>query len=186
MKTINKSVVIIGKICSGKSTLAKFLAENYSLPIISFGGYIKSHCIQNNLSTDRKNLQDIGESFINTDHKKFLKDAVLFSAGNKTNLVFEGVRHKAILNEIKETSSQTVFIFVKADHKSRYDRYVSRERDSDKLNTFEQFKESDAHSVEKEIDELEKHCDYVIDSALEEDKNREFIIQKLTNGVFKS
>ncbi|HWY13500.1 MAG TPA: AAA family ATPase [Bacteroidia bacterium] len=186
MKTINKSVVIIGKICSGKSTLAKFIAENYSLPIISFGGYIKSHCIQNNLNTDRKTLQDVGESFINTDHKKFLKDAIAFSAGDKKNLAFEGVRHKLILNEIKETSENAVFIFVKADIETRYKRYVRRERDSDKLNSFEQFKESDSHSVEKEIDELEKSCDYVIDSALEEGENKEYIIQKLTGGVFKA
>jgi len=175
----------MGKICSGKSTLAKFLAEKFSLPIISFGGYIKSYCVQNNLSTDRKNLQDIGESFINADHKKFLKNAIAFSAGDKKNLAFEGVRHRAILNEIRETSETAVFIFVKADIETRYKRYVSRERDSDKLNTFEQFKESDSHSVEKEIDELEESCDIVIDSAEPEDENREYIVEKLNNSLFK-
>lgn len=181
MKTIDASIVIIGKICSGKSTLAKFISEKYNLPIISFGGYIKSYCIENKLNTDRKNLQDIGENFINTDHKKFLNDAIIFSAKEKKDLVFEGVRHKVILDEIMEISKKTIFIFVNADLDIRYKRYVSRERDSDTLNTHEQFKESDCHSVEKGIDELEKLCDYIIDSAETEDKNRKYIIQKLNN-----
>lgn len=179
MSNIHKSVIVIGKICSGKSTLANFISEKYNLPIISFGGYIKSYCAKNNLSTDRKNLQDVGESFINTDHKKFLKDAILFSAKDKQEIAFEGVRHKVILTEIKETSSQAIFIFVKADIETRYKRYVERKRDSDELNTFEQFKESDSHSVEKEIDELEELCDYVIDSAEDQDKNRKFICDQL-------
>lgn len=163
-----KSIITIsGRICSGKTYLTDILKNEFGIPVASFGSYIKYYCEQNNLSTDRKNLQDIGEKFIKTNADKFLKDVVSHFIKDSKNLILEGVRHKSVFECINQLTEKRISIFIEAKQEIRYQRYLKRAKDSDTIKTFEQFVLFDNHTVELEIESLKTYCDIVIDSTLD-------------------
>ena len=158
-------ITISGQISSGKSYAANLIKEEYGLPIASFGGYLKHYCEQNNLPSDRKTLQDIGEAFVKEKPYQFLSDVVSHFIGEADKITIEGVRHKSILDAVKELSESCLTVFVYADLDTRYDRYYKRNKDSDLVKTFQQFRVADSHPVELEIESLKNKCDLIIDST---------------------
>ena len=164
---IKTAFVIIGKIGSGKSTLASFISNTYNIPVASFGAYVEHYCENHGLSIDRRNLQKTGEELVNKNTGKFIHDVINFSQKNSSKIIFDGVRHKTILEEIKRISENTLCIFVDADIKIRYERYLNRNKDSDSVKNFEEFVKNDSHPMEKEVNNLKNFCDIVIDSTQE-------------------
>ena len=161
-----KSVITIsGRISSGKSYAANLIKNEYNFPVASFGGYLKYYCEQNNLPTDRKTLQDIGEGFVKEKPHQFLIDVVSHFIGSADKIIIEGVRHLSILDAVNEITENRLAVFVYADLQTRYDRYVKRNKDSDLLKTFEQFVIADNHTVELEIESLKFQCDLTINST---------------------
>lgn len=163
MEKLDLSLVIIGKICSGKSTLARDFSKWVRFPIASFGGYLAAYSKNQGLSVEREALQDLGTSFIENDHNKFLHNVIKFSAKDSRNFIFEGVRHKVIFDEIKKISTQTFSLFLDAKEEVRLERFVKREKEIDNLiNAESDFYERSRHKVEQEIDTLKDHCNFVI------------------------
>ena len=68
-------IAICGKLCSGKSYLAKFLAEKYHGEIHSFGYGVKKYCkeIFNMEYKDRKLLQDFAQKMREIDIDVWVK-----------------------------------------------------------------------------------------------------------------
>src|SRR3989338_6976651 len=64
MLTLDTKIYVAGKICSGKSTLAKKIAEHTGYPLISFGGILKDHLVRSDLPVTRESLQRIGQELI--------------------------------------------------------------------------------------------------------------------------
>jgi dephospho-CoA kinase len=163
---IEKAIIIIGKICSGKSTLANILLDN--LPnafVVSFSAYIKKYCDENNISCekDRRILQEIGQNFIENEPISFLKKTIKMNNIEKDNIhIFEGVRHKIIFDEIKKISTKSISIFVSESEELRFKRYNERKRDIVTSVTLNEFRKKNNHKVELEIDELKKYCDRVV------------------------
>jgi cytidylate kinase len=163
-----KSIITIsGRISSGKSYAANLIKTEFGLPVASFGGYLKHYCEKNNISTDRKTLQDTGEAFVKANPQKFLIDVILHFIGKADKIVLEGVRHKSILDAVNQITENRLAVFVEADLNTRYKRYFERNKDSDEVKTFEQFKISDGHSVEMEIESLKPFCNISVDSTKE-------------------
>jgi len=154
-----KAVVIIGRICSGKSTIAKQISEKYGVSIASFGGYLKEYCHLNNLQGDRKTLQDIGENFINENPDLFLLNVLThFKAVDR--IVIEGVRHKVILDSIKKFCPSTLTIFLNVPYQMRYERFLLRNKVSDaSLKSELEFECINDHPVESGIEALMNDCD---------------------------
>jgi dephospho-CoA kinase len=163
-KEINIAIAIIGRISSGKSTFAMELSNHYNITIASFGSYLKNYCENKGLKTDRETLQNIGEDFINNKPISLLWNVVTFSRQNSNDFIFEGVRHLMILEELKKSSKKYFSVFIDADHDTRFERYLERNKDSDKNKTLEQFNYSDNHPVELEIESLKNECDLIVDS----------------------
>lgn len=170
---INTIITISGRISSGKSYAAELIHKKFDFPVASFGGYLKHYCKQKNLPTDRKNLQEIGEKFVETNPQQFIIDVVSHFIESNDKIILEGVRHRSIFEEARNISENHLSIFIDADLQTRYDRYYKRNKDSDKVKTFEQFIISDNHPVEIEIEELKPFCNIVINSS-EEYKNELF------------
>lgn len=164
IKTI---ITISGRISSGKSYAAELIQNKFGFPIASFGGYLKYYCEQKSLSTDRKNLQDIGEKLVETNPRQFIIDVISHFIGSSDKIILEGVRHKSIFEEVKHITDNHLSIFIDAGLQTRYDRYYKRNKDSDEVKTFEQFMISDNHSVEMEIEDLKQFCNIIIDSTKE-------------------
>ncbi len=162
---IKTTIVILGTISSGKSTLAYFISEEYGLPVVSFGAYTKHYCEQHNLGTDRKDLQKVGEGLVSDNPALFVMNAINFGAKNEPVVILEGIRHKTILESIKNICEKTICIFIDADFEVRYQRYLDRQKDMDKVKTLEEFSERDNHSMENEAKNLKDSCALVIDST---------------------
>lgn len=102
----NSAIMIIGRISSGKSTLAKQLVDAIPYTInISFGTFLKNYCLENGIDIEenRDVLQNLGQKFIDENPEKFLKNVVkYFSSVDEELHVFEGVRHVSIFEEIEK------------------------------------------------------------------------------------
>jgi cytidylate kinase len=162
---LNSIVMIGGRIASGKSFVANLIGNKFDMPIASFGAYLKYYCEQNRLPIDRKNLQDIGDAFVKKDLMKFSKDVISHFIGTSDKIIIEGVRHRALLAELIQQNKNHVAIYVFADFKTRYNRYVTRHTDMDGRGLLSQFIEFDNHPVEQEIESLRPLCDLEIDTT---------------------
>jgi len=162
---LDKSIVIIGEICSGKSTLAKKLSNKLQIPRASFGSYLSHYCNQNNIPESlRKNLQDLGQNMIDNDPKKFLLNVIEHSVRDSKSIIFEGVRHHIILDNISTISRDCSIIFIDASHELRLQRFLNREKGIDKNNKID-FIEASSHPVEMQVKELKLRSDLVIQSS---------------------
>jgi shikimate kinase len=159
MISIANSIIFIGMTCSGKSTLANELSKVIPFKKASFGGYLFNYAQQHNLDSRKDSLQVIGQDFIETDYKAFLAEVLAFSQPGE-NVIFEGVRHIVIQNEIKNISDKTLTFFIDTPFDLRYKRFNQRE--SDKINE-EHFLSMDNHLVEREIILLKRSCDFILD-----------------------
>lgn len=170
-KRLKKTVIVCGRICSGKTYISNIIFEKTKFPVASFGGYLKYYCIKNNLPTDRKTLQDTGEKLIETMPRQFLNDVIDYFIGSSDTLVIEGVRHISIFKLINELSEVIIPIFIEADQQTRYTRYNNRKKESDLSKTFEQFVILDNHPVEMETQNMKSLCKITIDSTKPFDEN---------------
>ncbi len=165
MKPIKTSIIIIGRICSGKTTYSKEIAKFLNIQVKSFSTYLKHYCEMNGIQINRENLQNIGEDLINTQPQVFLENVINFEKGPSDIIIFEGVRHKIILDELNNLSEKTIPIFISVDPETRYNRYINRDKKTDRKISFEQFLAIDNHPVEMEIESLKSKCILIVDSV---------------------
>lgn len=157
---------IIGRLSSGKTTLARNISEKYSFPIISFGAYLQKYSKERGLPVTRQDLQDLGQSFIDSDSTKFLQEVLLTSSGKDQRIcIIEGIRHVAIFESIRELFDNSFFIFCDCPKSLRITRYLNRVKESDLKKDVESFNTADEHPVECEIDVLKVTCDFVVDTT---------------------
>ncbi len=176
-----KSIITIsGRICSGKSYAANLIKNEFGFPVGSFGGYLKHYNENKGLPIDRKTLQDMGETFVNTNPKLFLNDVLSYYTNKDNNIVLEGVRHKSIFQGVSLLTQNHIGIYIDADIETRYNRYYNRAKTTDEIKTFDQFLISDSHSVEMEIESLKPQCKFIADSTQDYSSRLfEFILGKL-------
>lgn len=161
---INTTMGIIGRICSGKSTIAQKLSANFDIPIISFGAYLMQYSKGNNLPTDREALQNLGNAFIKEDSNKFLQNVITAQPVISKTIIIEGIRHLSIQKALTDISKFSIFIFVDASIETRYIRYCNRQKESDKAMSYKEFTTVDNHIVESEIELLKEKCHLTINS----------------------
>lgn len=175
MKIIDSSIVFIGMTSSGKTTLANELSKRNSFKKASFGGYLFDYAQKNNFGTKKEDLQIIGQNFIETDYKGFLSDVIAFSDPGK-NVIFEGVRHLSIMDEIKNISDLAIVFFIDTPAQIRFERFNKRENSQI---TWDEFVQLDEHPVEREIKLLKHHSDVILDGNKDVDTLIKEILKKV-------
>ena len=94
-------IAICGKLCSGKSYLAKFLAKEYNAEIYSFGYGVKRYCkeIFDMKYKDRKLLQNFAQKMREIDNDVWVKYTMnKINLENKPNIIVDDLRFP---NELK-------------------------------------------------------------------------------------
>lgn len=164
---MNKSITIIGRISSGKSTLANSIHDMLPLSqIISFGSYLKSYCEMQKWDFDRNFLQNLGQQFIDENPDEFLKQVVDFWNPKKNEiLIFEGIRHKSIFEAVNKHYPSIASIYLDLNAKDRYERYKNRNKEIDKAISNDDFFVLDNHKVELEIEGLKSNCSLVFNAG---------------------
>lgn len=150
---MDTKIYVAGKICSGKSTLAKKIAEHTGYPLISFGGILKDHLVKSDLPVTRESLQRIGQELIDQlGYDGFLRWSIEHSPQIQWNssLIVDGLRHGAIYSCLVETFPHSILVYCACDPGTQLARLMARD----------QLDENDAretlsHETEKYVSELE-------------------------------
>lgn len=98
-------IAICGKLCSGKSYLAKFLAKEYNAEIYSFGYGVKRYCkeIFDMKYKDRKLLQNFAQKMREIDNDVWVKYTMnKINIENKPNIIVDDLRFP---NELEHLES---------------------------------------------------------------------------------
>lgn len=161
MKT---AIVICGQIGSGKSTVSNCVASRMSIQVVSFGQYIRQMAHLSGQPDSRKSLQDLGDGIYRQIGAAGLLEGVLAVAAVKDedSVVFDGVRHEEVLEEIRLRARQTIATYLAVGQEERFRRHQSR---SSGGMTFQEFQAIDSHAVETGIVPLANHCDVLVDAS---------------------
>lgn len=138
-----------GQIGSGKSTIARALAESVGCSTASFGGYVRYVARSLGYDENRATLQQLGADLVR-DPETFCFNMLAqqvpdFVPGQR--LVIDGIRHIRIANvlEVLVRPSRFVLVYMSVDYRVRLQRLQTREFDLTHLRTL------DAHSTEHDV-----------------------------------
>ena len=146
-------ICVAGKICSGKSTLAKKIAERTGCPLISFGEILKDHLVKSDLPVTRETLQRIGQELIDQlGYDGFLRWSIKHSPQIQWNdpLVIDGLRHGAIYSRLVEMFPRSILVYCVCDPETQLARLMNR----DQMNT-DEARQILSHETEQYVSELE-------------------------------
>lgn len=161
---------IAGTIASGKSTLARALACEYSLKLVSFGEFVRHEARARGLDPyDRLVLQDLGQSLVVEDVGSFIRGVFGFAKVQPADrIVLDGVRHHIVWDEIVTFASMrgsiARLIFLEMPDQERLRRLISRGISMDRILL------EDRHVSEKEVHVgLTEKADLRLDAMLDHD-----------------
>jgi cytidylate kinase len=119
-------ILIAGPVRSGKSTLAKRVADRFGGIRVSFGEAVRQRTQITGLPDERSFWQQVGEEWVARDPQG-LCDAVLGPAAGNALVVVDGVRHRKVHDLLQANAQrrQVVMVFVDADVSVRHDRLAS-------------------------------------------------------------
>ncbi len=161
----NRIILLSGPISSGKSTLAKGLAERYGMPIFKTSEILKAR-VRKDLGQDRKVLQGQGERLDRKTRGRWVLEE-LREWSNQFNpafdVIIDSVRIAEQIQAIREAYGQTVIhVHLTApidELEQRFNQRRQQGREKD-------FKYSDVREnpTEKQVEDLARIADIVIDT----------------------
>lgn len=160
-------VCFAGSICSGKSSYAKQVANILSAKYIHFGTIVKKYAVENGFGTKRSELQLVGQMMYENLGSEGLIELVrqeIADLPESKHIVFDGVRHTEIYNKILKYFGCATLVYVEANIRERYKRYIYREQHNV---TYADFIATCAANVESEIPLLKEMSDFSIKSMPE-------------------
>lgn len=164
-------VCFSGQICAGKTTYAKALAKTFNARYIHFGTVIRQYAKARGYGDDRASMQKVDQIIMETLGAADLAAFAMASVGTEKadrSIVFDGVQHEGILEEIRNRYSEVKMIYVEASERERYKRYINQTGMNISLHDFKEINEM---PVEREITHLKDGADYIIHSRAEERLN---------------
>ena len=182
MKTI---IGLVGRIGSGKDTVAHYLIKNRGFRVIGLGDLVRAKAKRREIEPTRKNISKISKEFSDKFGIEFWsRQAITKLKGlNGENFIINGLRRLEDYNNVKSTFKNFKFILVDAKSKTRYSRIRKRDRVGDPT-SYKAFRDQEKNELKlyKNFDETLKQVDFVIDnnSTLEDlYKNVDSIISKV-------
>lgn len=159
------SVVLIGAVASGKSTVARLLSDELSWPVLSFGAYVRDQAARHGIPPHRDELERLGAHLITTcGHDNFLRD-VLGTHASTAPFILEGVRHVDMLRAVERAYPSTVSIYLDVPPDVRYERWLRRQELVDSPARRASFDGIAQGEVERHVHALLNVVDYVVDAT---------------------
>jgi len=156
---MNLKICIAGKICSGKSTVARAVAVHTRYPFTSFGDILRKYSVKSGLSASREVLQSLGQDLIDRfGHEGFLKWSIDHSPYIRWDdvLIIDGLRHEVIYRCLVELFPASVLVYCVCDRETQLSRLMNR----DKITRTEAEKII-SHKTDAYVDELESKAHIV-------------------------
>lgn len=161
--TADTTIALAGRTGAGKTTVGERLAEAFSVPLASFGGFVRSQADARGLDQERETLQDLGQLLIETLGWTRFCVETLAAVGVKppAACVVEGVRHVEAVVALRSLYSPVAVTFVWLDisDKERVARLWGRGDDPRLLTSWER------HEIERQaLDALPEAADLRVPS----------------------
>lgn len=150
---------IAGKTCSGKSYVARKLAECYSLPLWSFGSAIRRISQSLDASYDVQSLQDLGQRLINEKgYAGFLEYLIKFESQVEwsSSLIIDGVRHVEMYRALQKRFPCSCLVYCECSQSVQVSRMIARDHIS-----LAQAQKIISHPIECNTDMVESSANYV-------------------------
>lgn len=156
---------LVGHIGSGKTSVSKYLQDNYGAKEYRFSQILMDILDRLYLPHERAHLQNLGKSLRAELGKDVIVNAFRHDLEKDQSemLIVDGIRYENEVEMLKEKGGQ--LIFVTASPEVRYERAVARGEKGEAEITFEQFLESEKAETEKHIEMIEDSADYIIDNS---------------------
>jgi dephospho-CoA kinase len=155
-------VAFAGRIGSGKSTLSKALASQFSWAWTSFGDAVRREARARGLSEDREVLQDLGNELIGSGWEHFCAVTISQSGWDRDQpLVVDGVRHRGAFDSLRDLASPEHFILIFVDTPLARRRAWLVDRGMSET----EIASADAHSNENELYAVMAAADVVLDNS---------------------
>lgn len=147
------AVGLAGHSGSGKSTLANGLVTQLGGSVIAFGDAVRWSAADRGLDpSDRLTLMDLGHELAMTDPVGLCDRVLAQVEAPATLLIFDGIRHLRVLEELRDRFGIFHLVFLKATDeliRGRLDGAV----------------DPTAHRSERDIPHLEQEADLVLDAC---------------------
>lgn len=158
-------ILFAGLSKSGKTTLAKKLAESLRVPFSSFGDYVRKEAQQRGFTGSApRQLQELGSEMVKKDIAGFCK-GVLEQGGYLVGhgLVIDGIRHMDVLAAIKTLAPEqpVKLIYLESSIADRMKRSSLNARELEEI---------DSHPVESDRTLLKSAADLVLSTSAESDE----------------
>ena len=151
-----RPIVLTGPMASGKSTIARHLADVTGEPPLSFGNLIRAEAQRLGLAGDRATLQDLGQRLVSTLGPLRMSEILL--RDRRANVIIEGVRHLQVLEALNQLLPDLLFVYLAAPTSVLDDRWAAR-------GTSAARKGATAHKVEGELELLRHRAAIAIDTS---------------------
>ena len=156
---------LVGRINSGKTTLAEELAISLKCKKTSFGDVVRQTATERGIELNRKNLQLIGQDLIESSCEIFCKNVLSRVNWEKGEmLIIEGIRHFKIVEELKKIvyPQKLKIIYIDIDDET----VVQRDKENE-FGKIDNLKIIEADSTEMEVKtSLKSVADLVINGKL--------------------
>jgi dephospho-CoA kinase len=176
-------IAIAGHAKSGKTTLANALSIRMGFPIASFGDEVRNIAVERRLvepgsREERRVLMMLGEQLVAEELEGFCL-RVLRSAGWEPgrSVIVEGVRHAAVVRELRELVQPTPCRLVLVDTPAhiRDQRFVEEGIGGPLVRAI-----MDAHSTEREVpEEVTLLADLVVDGSAPPDAMADLVLEHI-------
>jgi cytidylate kinase len=134
---------------TGKTTLARALAEKLNGAYLGFGDHVRKLAREQDRASDRSSLQDLGETLVRDDPQGFTNGVLAQAPHDWKVLVVDGVRHLSVLDVLRDYARQSdaslQLIHLTVDMPVRIDRIVARGADPSTAPTAER------HASERDV-----------------------------------
>ena len=171
-------IAVSGLPGSGKTTLARGLADATGGRVLGFGNYVRGLAALRGRPDDREELQDLGDAAVAANPAAFLADAIATAGDDWDVLILDGLRHRALLAPLRaaarERGARFFHIHLALARAKRLARLLSRGVG------LEAARAADAHHVEADgRSALAKEADLCVDGALPPSE----VLQRVMNEV---
>lgn len=155
-----KSIICLsGGIASGKTTVARALAERFTdVSVLSFGDVVRRRARFLGKPLERETLQTIGLELVAAGWQSFV-EALLVDVHQSTRvLIVEGIRHREAIEELQRRSLADKFLTVYITIEPSVQEKRLRERGESLAGR--------THVVESSLPAVEASADLIIDGSV--------------------
>lgn len=178
---------LVGENAAGKGTVSAYIAEKYDVEWLKFSTPLRNILNRLHKEVSRENLNELATNLRKTFGENFLIKTLItdIKKSKKNIVILDGIRKISEYNDLKKINGFKL-IFIKADQKIRYKRLLERnEKTCDTKKTWEEFKNDDKRSADKDSASVGKNADYIIDNSDLISDLRKQIDEILTNIIDK-